>query len=197
MASKFTQNRTKKYSDVVSSIKNTQRSKEEPRITKEQVINAFNSFGFNPNERNHNDIGYWTTKPVSEGARLMEELHKRRTEIMQKEDENNKKQEQKTKSDEGIKNKQNESKVALSRLSDEEIISLFDEYGLPAPDQEWVRNHLPNDPQKIRSILDMQRKTANDMLKKDAKNAVNSIPETPKTFATPLTQSSPIPMEGK
>ena len=68
----------------------------------------------------------------------------------------------------------------MPRLSDEDIAALFDEYGLPTPDPEWARNHLPNDPKKIRSILEMQRKTADDMMKKHSKNTVNAIPETPK-----------------
>jgi len=52
-------NKTAKYSNVVKNIKNTQekpQQEEEPRITAEQVIAAFHAFGFEPNERNHNDI---------------------------------------------------------------------------------------------------------------------------------------------
>jgi hypothetical protein len=185
MAQKSTQGKTGKYSNVVKSVKNSL-PKEEPQITPEQVIAAFKSFGFEPNQRNHNDIGYWTTKGQSEGVKLMEELHKRRMDINKQEDESKKAEQDKQKVHQDILNKQNTDKVAMPRLSDEDINALFDEYGLPAPDPEWARNHLPNDPKKIRSILEMQRKTADDMLKKHAKNAVNIIPETPKMSAAPM-----------
>ena len=190
MPVKTTQNKTSKYSNVVKSVKDTQ-PKEEPRIRPEQVIAAFKSFGFEPNQRNHNDIGYWTGKGQSEGKNLMEELHKRRSDINAKDDEDKKTQEdrqrtaQKAEDDkkaahDDLVNKQNVDKAAMPRLSDNDIHALYDEYGLPAPDPEWARNHLPNDPKKIRSILDMQRKMADDMIKKHTKNAVNSIPEVPK-----------------
>jgi predicted Fe-S protein YdhL (DUF1289 family) len=184
---------TKKYSGVVKSVKEantTQQIPEEPRITKEQVIEAFHAFGFEPGQRNHDDIAYWTTKPQSEGQKLIEELHQRRTEINNQQDETQKADFQNKKSQQDLLNKQNEAKSALPRLSDNEIAALFDEYGLPAPDPEWSRNHLPNDPQKIRSILEMQRKTADDMLKKHAKNTVNSVPEIPKNQPMPMQPSS-------
>lgn len=193
MAQKSAQGKTEKYSNVVKSVKNSQ-SPEEPRIKPEQVISAFRSFGFEPNERNHNDIGYWTTKPISDGPKLMEELHKRRMEINKKEDDDNRSKEEKVKADEkseedkkrasdSVIHRQSTEKVAMPRLSDEDINALFDEYGLPSPDPEWARNHLPNDPKKIRAILEMERKTADDMLKKHSKNTVNSMPETPKMMA--------------
>lgn len=178
MATKAAPNKTGKYSGVVNSVKNSQQ--EEPRITPEQVVAAFKSFGFEPNQRNHNDIGYWTMKGQSEGQKLMEELHKRRMDLNKQEDDNHKSEDDKKKAHETILNKQHIEKAAMPRLSDEDIAALFDEYGLPAPDPEWARSHLPNDPKKIRSILEMQRKTADDMLKKHSKNAVNSIPEMPK-----------------
>lgn len=191
MASKTTQGKTSKYSNVVKSVQNS-KPPEEKRITPEQVVAAFKSFGFEPNQRNHNDIGYWTTKGVSEGVKLMEELHKRRSDIIKKEDDDKrveddrkkasqKAEDDKKTADETLLNKQNVDKSTMPRLSDNDINALFDEYGLPAPDPEWARNHLPNDPKKIRSILDMQRKMADDMLKKHTKNTVNSIPEVPKT----------------
>lgn len=197
MASKSVQGKTSKYSNVVKGVKNSNTPPEEPRIRPEQVVAAFRSFGFVPNDRNHNDIGYWTTRGQSEGAKLMEELHKRRTEINQKEDENKKTQEDKQKSEQDFKDKQDQTnkellhqqtvgKTAMPRLSDEDIKALFDEYGLPAPDPEWARNHLPNDPKKVRSILEMQRKAADDMLKKHSKNAINSIPEVPKPGSAPI-----------
>lgn len=197
MAPKSVQGKTNKYQNVVKSVqKSTPAPQEEKRITPEQVTAAFKSFGFEPNQRNHNDIGYWTMKPQSEGVKLMEELHKRRMDINKQEDDNKKtesdrqKATQKAEDDkkdahESILNKQNTDKAAMPRLSDHDINALFDEYGLPAPDPEWARNHLPNDPKKIRSILDMQRKMADDMLKKHSKNAVNSIPEVPKNAPLP------------
>lgn len=161
---------------------------EEARITPEQVMKAFNSFGFQPNERNQNDIGYWTTKGISEGPKLMEELYKRRTDIMQKEDNDRSVQE---------KNEQQQAtdKKMMPRLSDQDIGALFDEYGLPAPDPEWARNNLPNDPKKIRSLLEMQRKTTDDILKKQSKNAVNAMPETPKMqgMQQGMQQQAPLP----
>ena len=197
MTPKSTIGKTNKYAGVVKSIQKNKapesKAPEEPKITHEEVLKAFNSFGFKPGDRNHDDVAYWTTKGKSEHPKMVEELHKRRSEINQKEDEERKSREDKFKSvqkaeddkraaKEDILNKQHEGKHAMPRLSDNEIKGLFDEYGLPAPDTEWARNHLPNDPQKIRSILEMQRKTADDMLKKHAKNAVNSIPEVPKSM---------------
>lgn len=195
---KSNQGKTEKYSGVVKSVKESTQPKEEPRITAEQVTEAFHSFGFEPNQRNHNDIAYWTSKGISEGPKLIEELHKRRVEINNQEDEERKNNE--------IRSRE---KSALSRLSDDEINALFDEYGLPSPDAEWARNHLPNDPKKIRSILEMQRKTADNMLKKHSKNAINSIPEIQKgqggaapmmssgSAIAPMTgQGGPINMQG-
>lgn len=201
MISKTTSGKTTKYSGLVKNIQSKQpQQPEEPRITPEQVIAAFESFGFTPNDRNHNDIGYWTTKGQSEGVKLMEELHKRRMEINQKEDDDKKSEEDKKKSEETRLKQQNESKQTLPRLSDEELAAMFDEYGLPPPDPEWARTHLPNDPKKVRSILEMQRKTADDMLKKHAKNTVNAIPEIPKNAPMPIQgmpmmgQGGPTPM---
>lgn len=193
MAPKATQDKTKKYSGVVKSVQNS-KPQEEPRITADQVVAAFRSFGFEPNERNHNDTGYWTMKGQSEGTKLMEELHKRRMDINKKEDDDKKSEDEKERSRKTIINKQEIDKAAMPRLSDEDIAALFDEYGLPAPDPEWARNHLPNDPKKIRSILEMQRKMADDMLKKHSKNAVNTMPEVPKMSAAPA--QPPMPMGG-
>jgi len=192
-SSKSNLGQTNKYSGVVKNVQKVQ-TPEEPRITQEEVVQAFRSFGFEPNERNHNDIGYWTTKGKSELSQLMEELHKRRMEINDGEDDKEKEEESKRKSQESLLDTQNGSKGALPRLSDEDISALFDEYGLPVPDPEWARNHLPNDPKKIRSILEMQRKMADDMLKKHSKNAVNAIPETPKM--SNMGGGAPMPMNG-
>lgn len=208
MINKSLRGQTKKYSDVIRNIKNKQpQQKEEPRITMQQVIDAFHSFGFEPNLRGHNDIGLWTTRGQSEGPKLMEELSKRRKEINAKEDEDKKREEQKKRAEEDFKNQHDESKRTIPRLSDEEIAALFDEYGLPAPDPEWARNHMPNDPKKIRSILEMQRKTADDLLKKHSKNAVNAVPEISKNQPMggmggyygrggPTSTPSPVEMQG-
>lgn len=179
MNQKTTIGKTNKYSGVVKSVKDTQKP-EEPKITADQVARAFHSFGFEPNQRNHNDIGYWTMKGISEAPKLMEELHKRRMDLNNTEDQKQKEESTKKKAEEDRINQHNESKQALPRLSDQEIAAIYDEYGLPTPDPEWVRNHMPNDPKKIRSILEMQRKHADDLLKKHSKNTVNSIPEIPK-----------------
>lgn len=187
--------KTNKYSGVVKSVKDNT-APEEPRITQEQVVSAFESFGFTPNERNHNDTAYWTTKGKSELPKLIEELHSRRMEINKQEDdqtkeeykrqtEDKKREDDKKRSEEDFLNEHENSKKALPRLSDQDINALFDEYGLPAPDPEWARAHLPNDPKKIRSILEMQRKMADDMLKKHSKNSVNSMPEVPKPGSMP------------
>ena len=152
-------------------------------ITPEQVAMAFQSFGFEPNERGMNDIGFWTLRPQSEGIKLIEELRKRRMEINAKEDESNNNEEEITK-----------NKKSLSRLSDEEINALFDEYGLPSPEPEWARNNLPNDPQKIRKILEAQRKTVDDLIKKEMKNMINSSPEVPKMSQKQSALSGPMPM---
>lgn len=171
--------KTAQYSGVKNAVQKSQQP-DEPNITSEQVIQAFQSFNIPMNDRNMNDLGYWTGKKVSEGPRLMEMLYKRRMEINAKEDEA-------TKTKEAI----SKSKETIPRLSDNEISALFDEYGLPAPDMEWARNHLPNDPKKIRSILEFQRKATDDLLKKQTKNMVNSVPEVPKmSQQTPMMSSS-------
>lgn len=167
MADKSMVGKTNKFSSLKETVKNSSKKDEkieEPRITAEQVVAAFRSFGFEPNQDGHNDVGYWTTRGQSEGAKLMEELRKKRIE-------ENSKRDEKTKEEEST----NKDKQALGRLSDQEIADLFDEYGLPKPDMEWARNNLPNDPKKIRAILEVQRKMADDMFKKHAKNSVNSI----------------------
>lgn len=197
MATKSQIGQTNKYSGVKKAVSNSQ--PEEPKITPEQIVMAFQSFGFQPNERGMNDLGYWATRPQSEGPKLMEELRKRRMEINSKEDET-------VKTQEAI----HKSREALPRLSDNEIDALFDEYGLQNPDSEWVRNHFPNDPKKIRAILEVQRKTADDLLKKQTKNMVNSTPEVPKmsqqqmapaplpmsAMAPSMGQGGPDPMQG-
>lgn len=202
-------NKTEKYSGLVKNVQGTNKPPEEPKITKEQVIEAFQSFGFTPNDRNHNDIAFWTTKGQSETPRMIEELSKKRKEINQREDDTIKADEIRRKSHQDILNKheeskakiisrQDEAKIAMPRLSDEDIAALFDEYGLPKPDPEWARNHMPNDPKKIRSLLEMQRKMADDMFKKHSKNAVNSLPETPKSssFASPQALATPMMGQG-
>ena len=185
MARKSIKGKTKKYEGLVKNVQNSnptgESKQEEPRITPEQVIKAFESFGFSPNERSQNDIGYWTTRPQSEGGKLMEELRTRRKDINDGEETDHL------------------SKATKQRLSDEDIEALYDEYGLPAPDPEWARNNLPNDPNRIRSLLEMQRKMADDMLKKESKNALNSIPETPKNMPQAQAPQQPIqqmPMGG-
>jgi len=186
MASKSAQDKLNKYSGVadnVKSVKPKEQKVEEPKMTMEQVVKAFQSFGFEPNERGMNDIGYWTTQSQSAGPKLMEELRKRRMEMNNEEDENKK------------------MKKALPRLSDDELSSLFDEYGLPVPDLEWARNYLPNDPQKIRKILEMQRKMSDDLLKKEAKNRVDTVPEAmpqgmPQQPTQQAPQSQPMPAMG-
>jgi len=97
-----------------------------------------------------------------------------------------------------LTNQQTIGKVAMTRLSDQDIAALFDEYGLPAPDPEWARAHLPNDPKKLRSVLEMQRKMADDMLKQQAKNSVNSMPMVPKPGTLPaMGASQSMPMMGQ
>lgn len=206
MISKPNKVQTKKYSSLVSNIKDKQPQQEEPKITEEQVRKAFEAFNLPINERGHNDILYWTQKPQSDGQKLIEELHKKRMDINNKEDEDNKtksdrekaiqkSEDDKKTANETILNRQHVDKATMPRLSDEDLSSLFDEYGLPAPDPEWARSHLPNDPKKIRSILEMQRKTADDMLKKHSKNTVNAIPEVPKNVpqqSMPMQQGAPM-----
>lgn len=206
MSVKPVQDKTKKYSGVVASVQKTKQP-EEPKITHDQVTAAFRSFNFEPNQRGMNDIGYWVTRPQSEGVKLMEELYKKRSEINKKEDDDNKEnedrdraskkiEEDKKKAQEDITNRQHIDKAAMPRLNDEDIAALFDEYGLPPPDPEWARNHLPNDPKEIRVMLKMQRKMADDILKKESKNAVNAIPETPKMGSPMAQQPTPQPMMG-
>ena len=200
MSSKSAQGKTQKYSGLVKKVQDTKPESvtpEEPKITSEQIKAAFEAFHLPINDRGHNDILYWSTRPQSEGPKLIEELSNRRKEINQKQDDSNKAEEDKKKALEDEEQRRSESTKALPRLSDKELHDLFDEYGLPAPDPEWARTHMPNDPQKVRSILEMQRKTADDMLKKHTKNAVNSIPEVPKS--TPMGQggSSNTPMMGR
>ena len=140
---------------------------------------------------------------LKEKKKLIEELHKRRMEINTKEDEDKKSEEDRQKAakksedekknaQESILNRQSIDKATMPRLSDEDIVALFDEYGLPAPDPEWARNHLPNDPKEIRVMLKMQRKMADDIFKKESKNTVNKIPETPKMGAAVPQQSAPM-----
>lgn len=191
--SKFGQ--TNKYTDLVSNVNNSNKKEQkEPTITEEQVINAFTSFGFDPKENNLDEISYWTTKPQSEIPKLIEELRKKRIRMNSEQEQEKKNQFRKDRAIEDTLRKQKEERKALPRLSDEELFALFDEYGLPLPDVEWARNHLPNDPKKIRAILEMQRKTTDDMIKKESKNAINKIPETPKNqFA----QSMPTARDGQ
>jgi hypothetical protein len=196
MSSKSAQGKTEKYSGLVKKVKDTKdTAPEEPKITPEQVRAAFASFNLPVNDRGHNDVLYWTMKGQSEGPRLIEELSKKRKDINQKEDDTKKAEEDKKKLLDDITTQHEDAKRTLPRLSDKELGDLFDEYGLPAPDPEWARQHMPNDPTKIRSILDMQRKTADDMLKKHTKNAVNAIPEVPKPNAGGV--GGPTPMQGR
>ena len=189
MAPKPTTGKTKQYSGVANAVKAN--APQEPRIHPQQVVDAFRSFGFQPNENQNNDVAYWSTRPVSEGPKLVEQLHKRRQDI------NSKTEEEKRTTEHDNKTKQ-----AVGRLSDQEISSLYDEYGLPPADPEWARNYLPNDVNRLRPILETQRKAADDMLKKQTKNMVNSVPEVPKgSVMAPPAQGalmgSPQPMGGR
>lgn len=170
MATKSAQNKIKQYSGVAKTVKDktvkneeknktnqTQQKIEEPKITHEQVVNIFKSFGFEPNSEN-NDIGYWTSRGQSESTKLVEELYNKRKELNSQ------------------KEVEGQTKKTLPRLSDEDILSLYDEYGLPTPDPEWVRNHMPNDTVKLRSLLETQRKITDDSIKSkfDAKKQMNN-----------------------
>jgi hypothetical protein len=192
MATKSMQGQVNKYSDVVKSVKNTSKTPktpEEPKMNPEEIVHIFRSFGFEPNERGLNDVGYWSTRGQSEKPKLFEELRQRRMEIIKREDEAKNFEENRNRTE-------RESKSTLPRLSDEEITSLFDEYGLPTPDPERVRNNLPNDPKKIRAILEVQRKAMDDMIKKQTRNSVNELPETPRQVPQQMSQPNPQQMMG-
>lgn len=180
MAVKSTLGKTKQYSGLVNSVGGYTKP-EEPKMTPQQVAAAFQSFGYQPNQNNMNDVGYWSTRPVSEGAKLMSDLKKRR-------EQDNLKSEDAKRQDEEF----NKSKQSLPQLNDIEIKGMYDEYGLPAPDTNWVRNNLPNDPEKLRLILETQRNAATDMLKTHTKNMVNSMPQIPKASQS----SAPTPIMG-
>ena len=163
MSPKAVLGKTKQYSGLAANVsKNTK--PQEPTLTPQEIGNTFRSFGFQPNQTN-NDISYWSTQPVSAKNKLISELKKRR------DDEN--------------------SKKVAPRLNDKQIASLFDEYGLPTPDFNWVRGHLPNDPEKLRSVLEIQRNAMNDMLKAHTKNMTKSMaqtntPQLPQSIMNPM-----------
>ncbi len=142
------QGSTQKYSGIVKNVnKNKPQIPEEPTLSAQEIVDAFRSFGFEPNTNKMNDVGYWSTRPQSEKGKLMSDLKKKR------ETENKAKEES------------NPLKDVKPRLSDTEINALFDEYGIPAPDPEWARNNLPNDVKSIRNILKIQRKAMDDAIK--------------------------------
>ena len=168
---------SKKYSGVVDTIKKN--SKPEEKINKDQVIHAFKSFNIPLNNKEHDDILFWTSKDIGELPKLINELSTERKKINQKVEEDKK-----------VEAESNKAKSALPRLSDNEIKNLYDEFGLNAPNYDWARNHLPNDTAKIRSILEMQRKFADSMIKKHTTNTLNSIPDTPKYNSSPAPMSN-------
>ncbi len=193
MSSKSAQGKTTKYSGLVNKVHSSKEApkdtvKEEPRLTEPQIRAAFDAFKIPLNDRNHHDLLVWSMRPQSDGPKLIEELSKKRKELNKEEDDAKKEQESKKSADD-------ESKKTLPRLSDKELSDLHDEYGIPMPDPEWARNNMPNDPKKVRAILEVQRKTADDMIKKQSKNAVNAIPETPKS--NPMMSMGGAPMMGK
>lgn len=206
MVNKSNLGKTEKYGGIAKSIQKTQQP-EEPKITQEEILSTFARFGFPVNQRNHDDILFWSQKPKSDLNKLIDDLHKKREDINKQEDEQKKHETdrqratQKNEDDkktaiEAISHKQNLDKISMPRLSDTDISALFDEFGLPPQDPEFVRSHMPNDPKMIRNILSMQRKMSDDMLKKHSKNTVNAIPEIPKNQPMPMQTSAPMMGQG-
>jgi len=185
MSSKSAQGKTTKYSGLVDKVKSNSVSQpEEPKLTEAQIRAAFDAFNIPVNDRNHHDILVWTMRPQSDGPKLIEELSKRRKELNKQEDDLKKNEDSK-------KTQEEESKKTLPRLSDSEISALYDEYGITVPDPEWARNNLPNDPKKIRAILEVQRKSADELLKAQSKNEIDSIRN------KGIPQSQPVQMNGQ
>ena len=194
MAQKAIVGKTNKYSGLARKVQSSQPPiPQEPRITPAQVISAFHSFHYEPNQQGMNDVGYWSTRGQSEGPKLMEELRKRRLDDNAKVDNAKSAIQSKMEDIRKRAEDQTRSKQTLPRLSDADILKLHDEYGLPAPDAEWARNNLPNDPEKVRNILSVQRKTADEMIKKHMKNMVNSMPEVPKAGSPSTTSTAVMP----
>jgi hypothetical protein len=131
-------------------------------ITADQVVKAFKSFGFEPNQGGMNDVGYWTTRPLSDAPKLMDELKKKRIEENKKREGNSSKV---------ITEFEKQKRAAP--LSDEEILSLYDEYGFPKPDTNWVRENLPNDEEMLRKILTSERKIMDKGLQKTGSQLIN------------------------
>jgi hypothetical protein len=172
------ENRTKRYSNLSNQMSSQKRESAEPRISPEQVVQAFQSFGYEPNQNGMNDVGYWATRPQSEGPKLMEELRKRRLE------ENSKKDEEKTKQQIEM-----ERRNRAAPLEGKKILEVYSEFGFPEPDVDWVRQNLPNDEDKLRHILETQRKLMDKGFKKQGDALVNTIQVQPAQSAT---QSAPL-----
>lgn len=116
-----------------------------PNITKEQVENAFKSFGYQPDLNNMNDTGYWMTKPVTEISKLISELRKRR----EKDNANLEEQGQKLDIE--------------KRLDPDRIKQIYDRYGLSEQikdddDINRIQNILPNDEDNLTKILEEEQK---------------------------------------
>jgi len=67
MQAKSNVGQTKKYDGVKNAVR-ANITPEEPKITQDEVSNAFRSFRFPINERGHDDIMYWTTNNSSHKA---------------------------------------------------------------------------------------------------------------------------------
>ena len=133
-------------------------------ITADQVVKAFKSFGFEPNQGGMNDVGYWTTRPLTDATKLMDELKKKRLEENKKRENNSSKL-----------TSEFEKQKRGAPLSDDEIVSLYDEYGFPKPDTNWVRENLPNDEDMVRKILMSERKIMDKGLQKTGNQLVSQV----------------------
>ena len=161
-----------------SQFKNLQgmgkKKEQEPLLNSHYIVDAFHSFGFEPTRA---DMHYWTTIKESQKGQLVKELKDR-----------------KDGSEEKV-NAQHEQMASRSKtpghLSDEQIYSIYSEYGFPKPDVHWVREHLPDDEEKLKSVLDIQRKHMDAMIKIQSKGILDNVKNQMQGQQQP-----PMPMPG-
>lgn len=139
------------YKGVEDSVKKA--SAEEPKIATDSIVKAFASFGMKAPEH---ELLYWSNQPTSKASKMLEELKKSKKEKTEK-------------------FKENYQKVmTMAPLSNKEIYAVYDEYGLEKPNPDWVRKNLPNDEEKLRKYLDIERDFKNKSYKKDLSNKLKA-----------------------
>ena len=162
--------KTKQFQNLSNNVKNASSEWQKTMLNADQVNQLFNDFWYQPEK---SDLTYWSNQPETAKTKLVWELKKRKDEALE------------------VQKNQELTKQWPTHMTDQQISKLYSEYGFPIPksssDYNWIRQNLPDNEEKLRSVLEIQKKTMDQMLKIKGKNTVDTVKQ-----ATSQSPSQPI-----